>query len=78
MKNPAKKWKYNEGDFKERKLWKEYMNAYEKAFEHCSGAAEWHIVPADQNWYKEYFIAKKVVELLEKLDMKYPNLNSTN
>ncbi|MBC7848342.1 MAG: polyphosphate kinase, partial [Chitinophagaceae bacterium] len=30
--NPAKQWKYNENDFKEAKLWNEYMKAYEDCF----------------------------------------------
>ena len=50
------------------------MKAYENVFEHCSKAAEWQIVPADQNWIKEYLIAKKEVDALEKLNMKYPDL----
>jgi polyphosphate kinase 2 (PPK2 family) len=44
-------WKYNENDLIERKLWDEYMDAYEAAFENCSKYGEWEIVPADQNWY---------------------------
>jgi PPK2 family polyphosphate:nucleotide phosphotransferase len=74
LKVPSKKWKHNENDIKERELWNEYMNAYEHVFENCSGAADWHIIPADQNWYKEYLIAKKVVETLEILKMSYPGL----
>jgi PPK2 family polyphosphate:nucleotide phosphotransferase len=75
MTDPAKKWKHSETDFKEREYWPDYMKAYENAFENCSAAADWHIVPADQNWYKEYLIAKKVMETLEQLRMKYPGLN---
>ncbi len=72
--DPRKKWKYNEGDMKERAFWKDYMNAYEQAFINCSTAAKWTIVPSDQNWYKEYLIAKEVVHVLEGLHMKYPQL----
>lgn len=70
--DPEKKWKHNDGDIKERALWNDYMNAYEQSFLNCSTAAAWHIVPADQNWYKEYVIAKIVVAALETLNMKYP------
>jgi hypothetical protein len=31
-------------------------------------------VPADQNWIKEYTIARTLVERLKALDMKYPQL----
>ena len=73
MSDKTKMWKYNEDDLKEREFWEEYMKAYEDAFAHCSNI-NWHIVPADQNWYKEYIIAKKVVETLEGLNMKFPGL----
>ncbi|MCW3070484.1 MAG: Polyphosphate kinase [Bacteroidetes bacterium] len=75
MSDPEKMWKHNDRDMKEREFWNEYMHAYEDAFLHCSEAAKWHIVPADQNWYKEYFIAKKTVEALKGLGMSYPKLN---
>ena len=73
MKDPGKMWKYNEKDFEEAKLRDAYMKAYEDCFEHCD-KAPWTIVPADQNWYKEYVIASSVYELLKDLDMKYPGL----
>ncbi len=73
MSDKAKMWKYNEDDLKEREFWEQYMNAYESAFENCS-VVPWNIIPADQNWYKEYLIAKKVVETLEGLKMKFPGL----
>lgn len=71
--NPAKQWKYNEDDFKEAKLWDHYRNAYEDCFEHCN-KIPWTIVPADQNWYKEYIIATTVRDMLKKLKMQYPGL----
>ncbi len=74
LSDETKMWKHNEADIKERDKWPEYMQAYEDAFEHCSENADWHIVPSDQNWYKEYYVAKMVVEKLESLKMKYPGL----
>jgi PPK2 family polyphosphate:nucleotide phosphotransferase len=74
MTDITKMWKHNDNDLKERELWPSYMKAYEDVFLNCELAAPWTIVPADQNWYKEYIIAKRVVEELEKLDMKFPGL----
>lgn len=71
--NPAKQWKYNEDDFKEAKLWDDYMEAYEDCFESCN-EVPWTIVPADQNWYKEYLIATAVRDKLRSLKMQYPGL----
>jgi polyphosphate kinase 2 (PPK2 family) len=49
------------------------MKVYEDVFQNCN-VLPWTIVPADQNWYKEYVIAKQVVEALDKLNMKYPQI----
>lgn len=73
MKDPAKMWKYNEKDFEEAKLWDIYMRMYEDCFNNCSNP-EWTIVPADQNWYKEYIIASKLHALLTGLNMQFPGL----
>lgn len=72
-KDPAKMWKYNQQDFKEAKLWDDYMKAYEDCFENCS-KVPWTIVPSDQNWYKEYVIARQLYDLLKSLDMQYPGI----
>jgi polyphosphate kinase 2 (PPK2 family) len=71
--DPTKQWKYNEKDFEEAKLWDKYMDAYEDCFEYCNDVP-WTIVPADQNWYKEYLIAHTLKKALEKLDMEYPGI----
>lgn len=73
MKDPAKMWKYNEKDFEEAKLWDLYMQMYEECFNECNRPA-WTIVPADQNWYKEYIIASALHELLSGLGMQFPGL----
>ncbi|SIO42522.1 PPK2 family polyphosphate kinase [Chitinophaga niabensis] len=71
--DPTKMWKYNEKDFAEAKLFKTYWKAYEDVFENCN-KVPWIIVPADQNWYKEYVIAKTVRDTLKSLKMKFPKL----
>lgn len=73
MKDPAKMWKYNEKDFEEAKLWDVYMEMYEDCFANCNNP-EWTIVPADQNWYKEYIIATALCDLLKGLDMQFPGM----
>jgi PPK2 family polyphosphate:nucleotide phosphotransferase len=73
MQKPQKMWKYNPEDFIESRLWDKYMKYYEEAFEHCSDIP-WHIVPADQNWYKSYTVAKSLRKTLEGLNMKFPGM----
>jgi hypothetical protein len=49
------------------------MEMYEDVFVNCN-AIPWTIVPADQNWYKEYLMAKKLVDTLKSLDMSFPKI----
>lgn len=71
--NPEKFWKHNDDDWKTNQRWNAYRSAYEDVFKHCN-EPEWTIVPADQNWYKEYLVAKKICETLQKLKLKYPKM----
>ncbi|MCW3462787.1 PPK2 family polyphosphate kinase [Chitinophaga nivalis] len=71
--DPRKMWKYNENDLIEAKLWDQYMDAYEDAFRYCNDVP-WLIVPADNNWYKEYVVALTLRDTLKSLKMKYPRL----
>jgi PPK2 family polyphosphate:nucleotide phosphotransferase len=73
IRDPKKQWKYNEKDFEEAKLRDEYWEVYEDCFENCNDIP-WTIVPADQNWYKEFVIASQLLETLKSLEMKYPGL----
>jgi hypothetical protein len=49
------------------------MEMYEDCFANCNHP-EWTIVPADQNWYKEYIIATALHDLLKGLDMQFPGM----
>jgi PPK2 family polyphosphate:nucleotide phosphotransferase len=72
--DPTKRWKFQHGDIEERKLWDHYMKAYEEALEKTSTDwAPWTIVPADRKWFRNYVVAKTIVQTLEGFDMKYPN-----
>jgi len=71
--DPSKHWKFNPGDLKERALWGSYMKAYEDVLERTSTEwAPWYIVPANRKWYRNYVVAKILVETLTDLDMQYP------
>ncbi len=71
--NPTKKWKYSPEDTKEEKHWKAYRNAYKTIFEKCNDPIPWHIIPADEKWYRNYLIAETVLKTLKNLDLQYPN-----
>lgn len=73
IQDPTKHWKFNEKDFEEAKLRDKYIHVYEECFEYCN-KIPWTIVPADQNWYKEYLVASKLCDTLKALEMRYPPL----
>ena len=73
MVDPAKMWKYNNRDYEEANKWDEYIRVYEDCFEHCD-SPPWTIVPADQNWYKEYLVATGIRDKLASLKMQFPRL----
>lgn len=70
--NPKKHWKYDPSDLTTTQKRDLYLEAYEEIFQHCGPGLPWTIVPSDQNWYKEYVIAKTIVETLKNLDLHYP------
>jgi PPK2 family polyphosphate:nucleotide phosphotransferase len=70
---PEKRWKFNPGDLEERKLWKDYMEAYQDVLSKTSKPwAPWYIVPSNRNWYRNLVISSILVDTLEKLKMHYP------
>jgi PPK2 family polyphosphate:nucleotide phosphotransferase len=71
--DPAKQWKINEDDYKERAFWKDYIAAYEDAMSQCSTPdAPWFVVPANHKWFRNLAVARIVVEHLESFRMTYP------
>ena len=72
--NPAKRWKFNEGDLEERKMWDAYMNAFEDVISVTSTAhAPWYIVPANRKWYRNLVVADRVVAALDSMRLKPPS-----
>jgi PPK2 family polyphosphate:nucleotide phosphotransferase len=73
VEDETKNWKFNAGDLEERKLWDSYTEAYRDALSKCSTPwAPWYVVPADSNKARNYLIARRIVETLESLELKYP------
>jgi PPK2 family polyphosphate:nucleotide phosphotransferase len=73
IRDPEKRWKFNEGDLEERKLWKNYMDAFEDVMAATStDYAPWYIVPANRKWYRNLVVADRVVDALEDMKLKTP------
>jgi PPK2 family polyphosphate:nucleotide phosphotransferase len=73
IEDPAKNWKFSEGDLRERKLWGSYQAAFEDAIRECSTPwAPWHVIPANKKWARDAMVARVMVKALEKLRLRYP------
>jgi PPK2 family polyphosphate:nucleotide phosphotransferase len=73
---PAKRWKFNERDLEERKLWDKYQEAIEDALPATSTkSAPWYVIPADDKWYARAAIADIIAAHLESLDLEYPKVS---
>jgi PPK2 family polyphosphate:nucleotide phosphotransferase len=71
--DPTKRWKFNQGDLAERKLWDDYQRAYEDALSQCNTKlAPWHVIPADRKWYRNLAISELLKDTLEKLNPQFP------
>jgi PPK2 family polyphosphate:nucleotide phosphotransferase len=72
---PAKRWKFSMNDIKEREYWSRYMTAYEdmiRATSHAKG--RWYVVPADHKPFARLVVASAMVEALDRLDLKFPEV----
>jgi PPK2 family polyphosphate:nucleotide phosphotransferase len=70
---PAKNWKFSEGDVKERESWSDYQEAYEAALQATATKhAPWYVVPADHKWYAHLVVASALIEALGDLDLAFP------
>ena len=70
---PEKNWKFSRGDLEERKLWDQYAEAFEDAFENTSTeTAPWFVIPANRKWYRNLVISSIIIKKLKSLNMAYP------
>ncbi|WP_265129686.1 polyphosphate kinase 2 family protein [Chryseobacterium oranimense] len=70
-----KNWKFSAGDLPERALFPEYMDAYETAINETSkDYAPWYVLPADNKWFARVAAIQIIIDTLEKMNLKYPQL----
>jgi PPK2 family polyphosphate:nucleotide phosphotransferase len=70
---PAKRWKFSMSDVDDRKLWGQYMDAYEDAIRNTATAeAPWYVMPADQKWFAWLMVAAATADAMERLDLRFP------
>jgi len=75
--HPDKNWKFSEADVRERQHWDAYMQAYEQAIRHTAAPhAPWYVVPADHKWFTRLVVAAAIIDTLDALDLRYPEVGT--
>jgi PPK2 family polyphosphate:nucleotide phosphotransferase len=73
LRNADKHWKFSEHDIEERAYWDDYQGAYSLAIDRCSTRwAPWYVIPANDKDYRNWAVARILIETLEKMNPQYP------
>ncbi len=73
---PDKNWKFSSADLPERTLFDTYMECYETAInETAKDDAPWYVLPADNKWFARIAAIQIIIDALEKMNLKYPELS---
>jgi PPK2 family polyphosphate:nucleotide phosphotransferase len=77
LEEPEKRWKFSMNDVAERKLWGQYMAAYQDMIQGTSRPqAPWYVIPADNKPFARLMVAAALIEALEDLDLQYPKIEA--
>ena len=73
IEDPKKHWKFNPGDIEDRKLWSQFMAAYQIAMTRTStDVAPWYCVPSDNKKYCRAVVKTLLADALDSLDLEWP------
>lgn len=71
-----KNWKFSSADITERGFWDDYQKAYEQAINETStDSAPWFVIPADQKWFSRVAAIQIIIDAMEAMDLKFPELS---
>lgn len=74
---PDAHWKFKAGDLAERGKWPQYMAAYQDALAATSRPwAPWYAIPADSKSFMRRAVAEIIVETLQRLPLRYPEVSA--
>src|SRR5829696_6899718 len=76
LEKPEKHWKFSPADVGERSHFAAYMSAYEDMIRHTSTEhAPWYVVPADRKWFTRLVVSAAIIDAIQSLDPRYPEIN---
>ncbi len=74
--DPARHWKFDANDVRERGHWDEYQQAFEEMIRETStDIAPWHVIPADRKWFARVAVASIVLQVLQDIAPRHPEVN---
>lgn len=73
LRRDDKQWKFNNADLETRRYWDAYQAAYgEMVAKTSTSEAPWYVIPSDHKWYRNWAIARLLIEVLEDMNPDYP------
>jgi PPK2 family polyphosphate:nucleotide phosphotransferase len=71
--DPARNWKISESDYSERKLWDDYIDAFEDAIRATStDEAPWYVIPSNHKWFRNLAVSQIIADAMADLDLAFP------
>ena len=71
--DPAHQWKISESDYKERKYWNDYTEAFEDALTKTSTEhAAWFVIPSNHKWFRDLAVSQIIARTMEDIKMQMP------
>jgi PPK2 family polyphosphate:nucleotide phosphotransferase len=75
---PDKNWKFSASDIRERKYWRQYMQAYADCLAETSAEhAPWYVVPADDKQNARLIVSQILMDRFDDLKLAYPTITRT-
>jgi len=73
LEDPSRHWKISDGDYSERELWPEYVDAYEDAMELTSTkCAPWYVIPSNHKWFRNLAVSQIIADTMDEMGLKLP------
>ena len=71
--DPARNWKISESDYSERKLWDDYIGAFEDAMRATStDEAPWYVIPSNHKWFRNLAVSQIIADAMADLHLAFP------
>jgi len=71
--DPSRHWKISDGDYSERELLPEYVEAYEDVMALTSTKhAPWYIIPANHKWFRNLAVSQIIADTMDEMGLKLP------